>query len=142
MTPFCTRWGHQRYDVPLFTNPAALFLRSRVPTLIPAPTTSYEWLEFTGHRRSHHCPKSSLSIFLSLLSTYGLNFDTMQVPCVAEPERLGTLSRCFRMHITPSDYIVSVIAPGTYIVPYMMQMAILHTVRSTPYALSRGIKRN
>lgn len=89
---------------PIYPAVFALFLRSQVPSLIPTPTASYEWLEFTGHGRSYgvHCSKSGLSILPPLLSAYGLNFDTMQVPCVAEPGRLGTLSRFFGMHITPS----------------------------------------
>lgn len=106
---------------------ALFFLRSQVPSLIPTPATSYEWLEFTGHGRSYHC--SSRACRSCLLSRRRMdsfvNFDTIQVPCVADPGRLKTLSRFFGMHIAPSDYIlygVVVIVPGTCIVPYMMQI--------------------
>jgi hypothetical protein len=34
-------------------------------------------------------PKSDLSIFFSVLLLCGLNFDTMQVPCVADPGAYG-----------------------------------------------------
>lgn len=108
---------------------ALFFLRSQVPSLIPTPATSYEWLEFTGHGRSYHC--SSRACRSCLLSRRRMdsfvNFDTIQVPCVADPGRLKTLSRFFGMHIAPSDYIlygVVVIVPGTCIVPYMMQIPV------------------
>lgn len=75
----------------------------------------------------HTLFQSGLSILPPLLSAYELNFDTMQVPCVAEPGRLGTLSRFFGMHIAPSDYVVVVIVPVTYIVPYIMQIPTPYT---------------
>lgn len=109
---------------PIYPAVFALFLRSQVPSLIPAPAASYEWLEFTGHGRSYIVPSRACRSCLLFCRPMGLNFDTLQVPCVAEPGRLGTLSRFFGMHIAPSDYIVVVIVPGTYIVTYMMQIPI------------------
>lgn len=109
---------------PIYPAVFALFLRSQVPSLIPAPAASYEWLEFTGHGRSYIVPSRACRSCLLSCRPMGLNFDTLQVPCVAEPGRLGTLSRFFGMHIAPSDYIVVVIVPGTYIVTYMMQIPI------------------